>query len=333
MSLCKLVQHWNGNVVILMAFSSLVALKVVTLTTFSATSDENFIKMMTFLFHWKAISKQHCYGIQKQHRPSTKAILTQHKSDTDPVQKRYRPGTKAILTRYKSDTGFSTVTQRVCTGSTGTRYKSGTGIRYRYVYRNGVQDVYRKVPYRYLVPYSTIPNRYHLPPLNSTGTGTDRYRNVYWVWYQPFGPYLNVGMCQHMWTCRYVLICADICWHVTSLSAPMIPIIWTRSAIQHVSAHVDMPTCANMCWHVPTYDIILGTSDTNHLDLCSMLACVSTCGHADMWPLMCADMCQHVASLSAPLIPIIGNLSVCKLSIYPYSWKDKFQEHFPKYKI
>ena len=144
-------------------------------------------------------------------------------------------------------------------------------------------------------------------------------------------------------------ICAYMCQHVTSLSAPMIPIIWTWSAIQYVSAHVDMPTCANMCWHVPTYDIILGTSDTNHLDLCSMLACVSTCGHADMLPLMCADMSQHVASLSAPLIPIIGNLSVCKMSIYPvrftylldrfktrrfktYSWKDKFQEHFPKYK-
>ena len=79
-----------------MAFSSLVALKVVTLTTFSATSDENFIKMMTF--QWKAISKQHCYGIQKQHwpRPSTKAILTQHKGDTDPVQKQYWPGTKVI---------------------------------------------------------------------------------------------------------------------------------------------------------------------------------------------------------------------------------------------
>ena len=180
MSLCKLVQHWNGNVVILMAFSSLVALKVVTLTTFSATSDENFIKMMTFLFQWKAISKQHCYGIQKQHWPSTKAILTQHKSDTDPVQKRFRPGTIAILSRYKSDTVFSTVSQRICTGSTGTRYKSGTGIRYWYVYRNGVQDVYRKVPYRYLVPYTTIPNWYHLPSLNSTGTGTDRYRNVYW---------------------------------------------------------------------------------------------------------------------------------------------------------
>ena len=160
-------------------------------------------------------------------------------------------------------------------------------------------------------------------------------------------------MCQHMWTCRYVLICADMCQHVTSLSASMIPIIWTWSAIQYVSAHVHMPTCAHvltcadMCRHVLTYDIILGASDTNHLDLCSMLACVSTCGHADMWPLMCADMCQHVASLSAPLIPIIRNLSVCKMSIYPvrftnlletkrfktYAWKDKFQEHFPKYKI
>ena len=55
-------------------------------------------------FCFSAISKQHCYGIQKQHWPSTKAILTQHKSDTDPVQKRFRPGTIAILSRYKSDT-------------------------------------------------------------------------------------------------------------------------------------------------------------------------------------------------------------------------------------
>ena len=115
--------------------------------------------------------------VQKRYWPGTKAILTQYKSDTDPVQKRYWPGTKAI----SFDTVYSTVTQRVCTGSTGTHYKSGTGIRYRNVYRNGVQDVYRKVPYRYLVPYTTIPNRYHLPPLNSTRTGTDRYRNVYWV--------------------------------------------------------------------------------------------------------------------------------------------------------
>ena len=40
--------HWN--VIILMKFSSLVALKVVKVTTFSATSDENAIKMTTFPF-------------------------------------------------------------------------------------------------------------------------------------------------------------------------------------------------------------------------------------------------------------------------------------------
>ena len=40
--------HWNGNVVTLMKFSSLAALEVAILTTFSAASDENFIKMMTF---------------------------------------------------------------------------------------------------------------------------------------------------------------------------------------------------------------------------------------------------------------------------------------------
>ena len=46
-----LVQHWNGNVFILMKFSSLAALKVVKMTTSSAASDENFIKM-TFSFQW-----------------------------------------------------------------------------------------------------------------------------------------------------------------------------------------------------------------------------------------------------------------------------------------
>ena len=47
--------HWNGNVVILMKFSSLAALKVVKMTTSSAANDENFIKMMTFSFQWLSI--------------------------------------------------------------------------------------------------------------------------------------------------------------------------------------------------------------------------------------------------------------------------------------
>ena len=34
--------------------------------------------------------------MQKRYWPGTKAIMTQCKSDTDPVQKRYWPGTKAI---------------------------------------------------------------------------------------------------------------------------------------------------------------------------------------------------------------------------------------------
>ena len=40
--LFKCAHHWNENVVILMKFSSLAALEVVILTTFSAASDENF---------------------------------------------------------------------------------------------------------------------------------------------------------------------------------------------------------------------------------------------------------------------------------------------------
>ena len=44
--------HWNGNVFILMKFSSLAALKVVKMTTSSAASDEHFVKMTTFSFQW-----------------------------------------------------------------------------------------------------------------------------------------------------------------------------------------------------------------------------------------------------------------------------------------
>ena len=38
-----------------MKFSSLAALKVVILTTFSAASDENFIKTTTFSFQWFSV--------------------------------------------------------------------------------------------------------------------------------------------------------------------------------------------------------------------------------------------------------------------------------------
>ena len=44
--------HWNGKVFILMKCSSLAALEVVKMTTSSAASDENFVKMTTFLFQW-----------------------------------------------------------------------------------------------------------------------------------------------------------------------------------------------------------------------------------------------------------------------------------------
>ena len=81
----------------------------------------------------------------------------------------------------------------------------------------------------------------------------------------------------HADMCWYVPTCADMCQHVASLSAPLLPTIWTLSACLHVSAHMDMPTCADMCRHVLT----------------------------------CADMCQHVASRSSPLMPTIWTLSPC----------------------
>ena len=46
------LNHRNGNVIILMKFSSLAAPKVVKMTTFSAASDENFVKMTTIPFRW-----------------------------------------------------------------------------------------------------------------------------------------------------------------------------------------------------------------------------------------------------------------------------------------
>ena len=80
-------------------------------------------------------------------------------------------------------------------------------------------------------------------------------------------------MCQHMWTCRHVLIGADMCWHV--------------------------PTCPDMCRHVPTCDITLGTHDINHFDIICIL----------LYVLICADICWYVASFSASLMPTIWILA------------------------
>ena len=54
--------HWNGNVVILWKSSSLAVLKVVILTTFSAASDENFVKMTTFSFQCMSKCQSLCPG-------------------------------------------------------------------------------------------------------------------------------------------------------------------------------------------------------------------------------------------------------------------------------
>ena len=47
--LCQIL-HWKGDDFILVKFSSLAALEVVRMTTSSATSGENFIKIKTFPF-------------------------------------------------------------------------------------------------------------------------------------------------------------------------------------------------------------------------------------------------------------------------------------------
>ena len=52
--------HRNGNVIILMKFSSLAAPNVAKMTTFSAASDENFVKMTTFPFQWQFLCAHDC---------------------------------------------------------------------------------------------------------------------------------------------------------------------------------------------------------------------------------------------------------------------------------
>ena len=47
-----MIQHWNGDVIILTKFSSLTALEVVILTTSRAVSDENLVRMTAFSFPW-----------------------------------------------------------------------------------------------------------------------------------------------------------------------------------------------------------------------------------------------------------------------------------------
>ena len=65
---------------------------------------------------------------------------------------------------------------------------------------------------------------------------------------------VDIPACADM--CRHMPTCADICRHVL--------------------------TCADKCRHVPTCDINHDTSDSDHLDLNWVLACVSVCGHAGM---------------------------------------------------
>ena len=48
--------HWNGNVFILMKFSSVAAMEVVKMTTSNAASDENFVKMTTLLFGFSVVT-------------------------------------------------------------------------------------------------------------------------------------------------------------------------------------------------------------------------------------------------------------------------------------
>ena len=147
-----------------------------------------------------------------------------------------------------------------------------------------------KVPYRYLVPYTTIPNRYCLPPLNSTETGTDRYRNVYWngslklgrrkahasLWSQNgcpvASPIKNVQRCKHRvcFSLSDVLLpplyhhCALILWPTNSVHwaitvATTVPSFGDHSNPSIVSHHGNgsastLPPLSDMWCHYSSFD-------------------------------------------------------------------------------
>ena len=119
-----------------------------------------------------------------------------------------------------------------------------------------------------------------------------------------------VSTCGHADMCWYVPTCASMWNHSQHLWYQPFE---TYLACWHVSAHLDMPICACMCWHVPTCDINLDTSDSSHLDLIWMLACVSICGHADMcWHVPTCDINLDTSySDQLDLIWMLACVSIC----------------------
>ena len=144
-------------------------------------------------------------------------------------------------------------------------------------------------------------------------------------------------MCQHLWTCRHVLICADMCRHVPTCETTLnttdinqLKLILHASICQHIWTCRHVLICADMCWHLPTCQHVQPLSEPliqTIWNLSCMLAYVSKLGHADIswYPPSCAGMCQHVPTyninvptcagkcqhvkpLAASLIPTIWNL-------------------------
>ena len=119
------------------------------------------------------------------------------------------------------------------------------------------------------------------------------------IWYQSFGPNMDAGRCQRLWTCRHVLICADVCWHVPTCVNTLSTCETNHFNLIQVPTSWDVLETCPYVLICTTWDITFDTSDTNHLDLIWMLASVGTCGHADMcwYVLTCADICGHSQSL------------------------------------
>ena len=135
--------------------------------------------------------------------------------------------------------------------------------------------------------------------INTTGCSVDQFKQTLdrflsrHLWYQSFGPDLHSSMSQNMWTCRHVLICANMWHHSLQLwyqpfepyfHADVCQCIWT---CRHVSICADIcihvRVCANMC--KPLSALLIPT-------IWSLSPCWHVSAHVDMPT--CADMHRHV---------------------------------------
>ena len=123
------IMPWNENVIILMKFSSLAALKVVMMTTFSAASDENFVNFQCsqwWKFHQNDrklfVSVYHMQHSQDKDRTSVR-FSTDKRFNISPLHVSYEvPVREKIDTMTSSNGNIFCLTGHLCREFTGHRW-------------------------------------------------------------------------------------------------------------------------------------------------------------------------------------------------------------------